>query len=78
MIRTQISLTESQWERAHREAEARGISLAALVREALDRILDDQGEEERRARALASVGGFRSGRSDIAEHHDQALSESGW
>ncbi|OFW65030.1 MAG: hypothetical protein A2135_03785 [Actinobacteria bacterium RBG_16_67_15] len=73
MIRTQISLEPEQMERARREAERRGISIAALIREALDRVLGDQAARERVARALAAPGRFHSGTGDTSDRHDDVL-----
>lgn len=48
--------------------------MAALIREAVDRtyglgtVVDQRWE-----RALASIGGFYSGHSDISERHDDYL-----
>ena len=39
MIRTQISLSEEEYEAAHREAERLGISLAELLRRSLRPLL---------------------------------------
>ena len=61
--------------RARAEAARRGTSIAALLREGLDRLLDDTGQQERRARAKAAVGGFRSGRTNTSVEHDEALAE---
>ena len=55
----------------------RGTSMAALIREAVDRVYGpDTGEDLRWRRALASVGGFRSDRSDISERHDEVLADA--
>jgi hypothetical protein len=62
-----------------RLARNRGVSVAALIRESVDRFLqaaspvDDQAQ---RRRALAAVGRFHSGRSDLAAEHDSYLSET--
>jgi hypothetical protein len=51
--------------------------MAALIREAVERTYAlDQGEEARWQRALASVGGFRSDRSDVSERHDELLPDA--
>lgn len=52
--------------------------MAALIRDAVDRTYGGGGDEAeaRWRRALASVGGFRSDRSDISAHHDDALAEA--
>lgn len=52
------------------------MSMAALIREAIDRTYGVADEDQRWRRALDSVGGFRSDRSDISEHHDDALADA--
>ena len=77
MERTQISLTSGQARELRRLARKRKTSMAALIREAVDRTYGiDATAETRWRRALASVGGFRSGRSDVSEQHDDALSDA--
>jgi len=49
--------------------------MAALIREAVDRTYGGTDEEARWRRALESVGGFRSERSDVSERHDDALAD---
>lgn len=61
--------------RARREADRRGISLAALIRKALEELLDDENRHTRQQRALAAIGGFRSGTTDTSLDHDEALAE---
>jgi hypothetical protein len=78
MIRTQISLTEDQMRRAKRCAARRGISLAALIREALDRALDTDADQRRRHIASEAVGGYRSGWSGVSVEHDEVLAEPDW
>ncbi len=72
-MRTQVQLTEEQADRLKRLATERGMSLAALVREAVDRTLTEGDWQEKRRRALAVVGKYSSGRSDIAVNHDKYL-----
>jgi hypothetical protein len=50
--------------------------MAALIREAIDRTYGGADEEARWRRALDSVGGFRSDRSDVSERHDDALADA--
>ena len=50
--------------------------MAALIREAIDRTYGGGDEEGRWRRALDSVGGFRSDRSDVSERHDDALADA--
>lgn len=69
----QIYLREDQ-ERALRSlAERRGKSLAALVREGVDKLLHDlpPGEEP----LLEVLGLYDSGVGDLAERHDEVLRE---
>ncbi|HEX2765672.1 MAG TPA: CopG family transcriptional regulator [Candidatus Limnocylindria bacterium] len=73
MERTQISLTDAQARHLRRLARKRGVSMAALIREAVDRTYGPAAEQGRWQRALESVGGFRSDRSDVSERHDEAL-----
>ncbi len=80
MIRTQIQLTEEQARRLREEARRSGRSVAELIRRSVDRYLEDDVApvlgSRRRLFALEVVGAFRSGRTDIAEKHDEYLEES--
>lgn len=80
MIRTQISLTQDQMQRAKRAAARRGVSLAALIRQALERELSHDAPPAEATIASQLRGRYRSGRSDVAEHHDDHLGadERGW
>lgn len=80
MIRAQISLTEDQMRRLRREANRRGVPIAVVVREAVDRAVpqDPAHRQARLERALAAVGRFRSGSGDVAERHDEIAGESRW
>jgi hypothetical protein len=78
MIRTQIQLTEEQARRLRELAAAQGVSLAAIIREAVDRYARDGSElESRWARALG-VRGYRdrSRATDVAADHDRYVSEA--
>jgi len=77
MIRTQISLTEEQARRLRVTASRRGVSMAAVIRDAIDRVVpSDAGErEERIQRALAMAGKFDSGLTDVSARHDDYLAE---
>lgn len=79
MVRTQVQLSEDQLFRLKSLAARRGTSLAELVREGVDHVLttaDAQADDERRRRALAVAGRFRSGVSDLATEHDRYLAEA--
>jgi hypothetical protein len=73
VIRTQISMTEQQAEGLRRLAALRRRSQAAVLRDALDDILEQDHQVRRVAKARDAVGAFRSGRGDGSERHDEAL-----
>ncbi|MGQ9804370.1 MAG: ribbon-helix-helix protein, CopG family [Anaerolineae bacterium] len=76
MIRTQIQLEEVQYRRLKELAASRRLSVAELIRRAVDDWLATSAaiaDEERRQRAIAAAGRFRSGLGDLAEKHDEYL-----
>lgn len=75
MERTQISLTSDQASELRRLARKRRTSMAALIREAVDRTYGGGDTDARWQRALSSIGGHRSDRSDVSENHDAALAD---
>ncbi len=80
MIRTQVQLTQEQFAALKREAVDRGISMAEVIRRALEQELERGKRREARQRMIASIGGFRSGLRDVARRHDDYLGEdaNGW
>jgi hypothetical protein len=76
--RTQVILTDEQVAALRRLAADQGTSVAELVRRAVDRLLASSagGRAGARRRAVAVVGRFASGRSDVAEEHDRYLAGS--
>ncbi len=79
MVRTQIQLTEQQATELKRLASEQGVSVAEIVREAVDkRIRESRGLtwEERKRRALAVAGKFRSGTGDLSVRHDEYFAEA--
>ena len=76
MIRTQIQLTEKQARAVKRAASARGVSMAALIREAVDRITEGRTEDIMWKRALAAVGAFRGDKANVSEEHDRYLADA--
>ena len=78
-MRTQIQLTERQARELRRIAAKEGVSMAEIIRRAVDaKIRGGTGEvpwEERVRRAQAAMGKFRSGLKDVAERHDDYLAE---
>lgn len=75
MIRTQIQLTEEQFRLLKEVSASTGRSMAEVIREALDRLGAVAGVD-RRARAIAAIGGFHSGSSHVSGSHDDELAES--
>jgi metal-responsive CopG/Arc/MetJ family transcriptional regulator len=78
MIRTQISLTEEQARRLQRVAAQRGVSMAAVIRDAVDAAVVDEGDVDRRERirrALEVIGKYRSDGANVSENHDEFLAE---
>jgi len=75
MIRTQVSLTEAQMAALRREARERRVSIAAVVRDAVDAEIARAAREVAWGRALSVVGAFSSGAGDIADRHDEYLAE---
>lgn len=80
MERTQVSLTGEQMRRLRAEARRRGMPIAAIVREAVDRAVPvDPGDRGARfRRALEAAGRFHSGVGDLAARHDDIAGEGGW
>ena len=79
MIRIQVRLREEQIQTLRRLASARRVSIAELIRQAVDMLIRSSAsidEEERRQRAIAMVGQFRSGLSDVSSEHDRYLVEA--
>lgn len=79
MVRTQIQLTPEQANRVKKLAVSRGLSMAKVIRNAIDAAIAADAEavsKSKRSRALEAVGGFRSGRKDISRRHDAYLDEA--
>jgi hypothetical protein len=78
MVRTQIQLTDEQSRRLKAQAAEQRVSVAELIRRAVDRSLAEKAlpdQTELRKRALAASGRFRSGTSDVSIRHDDYLAE---
>lgn len=70
MVRTIIQLRETQAAALERAARRRGVSKAAVIREALDALLKGDGRDDALQRALRAGGSGASGVSDLGERHD--------
>lgn len=77
MVRTQITLTESQMAALRDVAGRRRQSIAAVVREAVDEALRQDVQRRRIDRAVEAVrdNPQGSGLTDIARNHDDYLTE---
>lgn len=65
--RTQITLTDAQYERLQSESERTGLSMAELVRRAIDRTYLPDDEVERRLAGLRASAGVWADRDDIGD-----------
>lgn len=74
----QIRLTPQQARALREMALERKVSMAALVRQAVDLFLLSASPslEKRQRWALTVIGAFDSERSDVAEEHDRYLAEA--
>lgn len=78
MERTQISLEPEQAERLRRLARERGVSMAHLIRDAVDRTYGTAETESMAAkweRAMRAVGIGHGGGHNVARDHDRYLDE---
>jgi hypothetical protein len=77
--RTQISLEPDQADLLRRLARERGVSMAHLIRDAVDRAygtaLAPPTREELWERAWSVIGSAASGLGDVARNHDDYLDE---
>ncbi len=80
MIRTQIQLTEEQSKNLKKIAALRGLSIAKLIRQGIDQVLRSDtstlSQDDRKQRALAAAGRFRSTTGDLSTNHDKHLIEA--
>ena len=79
MERTQISLEPEQAGRLRRLAQERGVSMAHLIREAVDQAygstLAPPSRTERWDRALEAVGSGHGDGANVSEDHDRHLDQ---
>lgn len=73
MRRTQVSLTDEQIQTLREEAARRGVSMAEIVRDAIEEHLGRGRQRLLTRRARGVVGRFASGHRDIAAEHDREL-----
>jgi len=71
MKRTTLFVEESVDQELHALARRKGVPVAALVRESLTRYVTEQKRGQKFT--LRFLGQGRSGRSDVAERHEELL-----
>jgi hypothetical protein len=78
MVRTQVQLTDEQAEALRRRARRENVSMAELVRRAIDAFTrtGPPSPREVRNRAMRAAGRFASGVRDTSSRHDEALAEA--
>ena len=80
MVRTQIQLTEQQARRLRAEARDRGLSLAEVIRQYVEKGLTasaaDRSDLYERAARLVGKFRDRGGARDLASDHDRHLDEA--
>jgi hypothetical protein len=78
MVRAQVHLTEEQIIMLRETAKRDGVSVAELIRRAVDHWIRSTRMvtmEERRHRAISVVGKYQSGLADISKKHDEYLND---
>jgi hypothetical protein len=80
MVHASVKLAPRLAERARAAAAREGTSVAELLRRGLEQqvaqIEHDPGLDERRARALKAAKGYPGGPPDLAERHDEYLTDT--
>jgi hypothetical protein len=77
MIRFQVQLTDRQAASIKEIAYERGTSVAAVVRDAVDRLIEEPASREAIWEvALSVVGKYRGDGENVAVEHDRYLEES--
>jgi Arc/MetJ-type ribon-helix-helix transcriptional regulator len=75
MVRTQIRLTAEQIEALRRLGVQRHRSMAELIRESVDQMLERSDRAARAQRFLKVAGQFSSDLHDVSVNHDKYLAE---
>jgi len=80
VIRTQIQLTPQQVDELKRAAAERGVSMAAVIREAIDQYVHHRARpsvEELKERAISAAGCAHSVTGDVSQRHDDYFADVG-
>ena len=76
MKRTQVQLTEKQYKTIKEISSSRNISMAEVIREAIDWYCPNKAifaNKEKIQKAIGIMGKYRSGHQDISKDHDRYL-----
>ena len=79
MVRTHVQLTDEQSQYLRRAAAERGVSVAAVIRDSIERCAGEAkrpDERELRKRARLAAGCLRGGPRDLATNHDEYAVEA--
>ncbi len=78
MIRTQVQFKEEQYQRIKELANQQQMSIAAVIRRAVDQLLMTRkpGRASLYREALKVAGKYKADHHDIATKHDQYLEEA--
>ena len=79
MVRTQIQLTEKQVQALKWMAQREGVSMAEVIRRAVDKAVESQimpDREELWRRATEAIGCIHSDITDMSERHDDYFVEA--
>lgn len=79
MTRVEVPLDDAQMAALERVAKRRGVSVAALIQQEVAHLVErpmPEVDQERRLRARAAAGRFRSGQNDLSVRHDDHFAES--
>jgi Arc/MetJ-type ribon-helix-helix transcriptional regulator len=78
MHRIQVQLTQAQERQLRDMARLRKVSISALIREGVERLLAPANDDWERikADALAAVGSCSLGIGDLAQNHDECVAQA--
>jgi hypothetical protein len=75
MVRTQIQLTQEQARAVKAMAANRGVSMAEVIREAVDRLVVEMERTDKMRSFMKLAGRYSSGLTDVSVNHDKYLEE---
>ena len=76
VVRTQVQLTEEQACGLRALAVQRGVSLAELVREGVEHVLEESKRDELWQRSFQIIGRYTDTANDVSQNHDYYLEEA--